>query len=275
MEGTLAKRAKQLLRAFVNDYDPHYGIGSMSCSIYDTAWVAMVSKVVDGTRVWLFPEAFDSILATQLSDGSWPSYACEVDGILNTAASLLALQRHINLPLQLSATPDLVGQATKAASALRRLLQNWNVEATINVGFEVLVPVLLDLLASEGFQFKFATQSKLMAVHNHKMAKFKPEMLYGETQLTIIHSLEALTERIDFNRLSHHKHKGSMMASPSSTAAYLMGLDGWDDDSESYLRHVIAAGQGRGTGLVPSAFPSTYFEASWVSHLPQTFQNLT
>lgn len=55
-----------------------------------------------------------------------------------------------------------------------------------------------------------------------------------------------------------------MMASPSSTAAYLMYTSEWDNEAEDYLRHVIKDGPGRGTGAVPSAFPSTYFEYSWV-----------
>jgi hypothetical protein len=37
-----------------------------------------------------------------------------------------------------------------------------------------------------------------------------------------------------------------------------------DEDVENYLRHVVHEGPGKGTGAVPSAFPSTFFEHSWV-----------
>lgn len=49
------------------------------------------------------------------------------------------------------------------------------------------------------------------------------------------------------------------MASPSSTAAYLMHTTTWDNEAEDYQRHVISEGEGRGGGGVPSALPSTHF----------------
>ena len=53
-----------------------------------------------------------------------------------------------------------------------------------------------------------------------------------------------------------------MMAS-SSTAAYLMHGYPLDHEAEKYLRRAIILGQGRGSGGVPSAFPSTVFELTW------------
>ncbi|CCD54066.1 hypothetical protein BofuT4_uP132460.1 [Botrytis cinerea T4] len=44
--------------------------GSGSMSTYDTAWVSMVSKDVDGVRHWLFLEAFQHIVDAQVQDGS-------------------------------------------------------------------------------------------------------------------------------------------------------------------------------------------------------------
>lgn len=69
---------------------------------------------------------------------------------------------------------------------------------------------------------------------------------------------------IDFDKVAHHKVHGSMMASPSSTAAYLLNVSNWDDEAEAYLRQVIKSGAGRGSGGVPSAYPSMHFEYSWV-----------
>jgi hypothetical protein len=59
-----------------------------------------------------------------------------------------------------------------------------------------------------------------------------------------------------------------MMASPSATAAYLMKCEEWDDSAEAYLRLAVECGEGRGTGAVPSAWPSTNFELLWVSLHP-------
>ena len=266
-EDELVLEAKELFRDFVANHDPRYGVGSMSCTAYDTAWVSMITKVVHGRRIWLFPESFHCVLASQLEDGSWPLYGSQIDAILNTAASLLSLQRHKSLPLQFDFRDcaELDDKISMATLALGRLLKDWHIEQTVHVGYEVLVPSLLDLLSEEGFHFAFDARAKLMDMYETKMAKFDVEWLYvlDSTQSTIMHSLEALFGKVNYNALSHHKMMGSMMASPSSTAAYLIGIDSWDDESEDYLRHVITAcGE---SGLVPSAFPSTYFEVSWVS----------
>ena len=68
-------------------------IGCISASVYDTAWVSMISKVIDGCRRWLFSHSFQYILDKQLSDGGWQCYASDPDGIINTVATLLAILR--------------------------------------------------------------------------------------------------------------------------------------------------------------------------------------
>ncbi|KAM4055508.1 ent-kaur-16-ene synthase [Hirsutella rhossiliensis] len=55
-----------------------------------------------------------------------------------------------------------------------------------------------------------------------------------------------------------------MMASPSSTAAYLINASRWNEEAEAYLRHVVKAGTGHGDGGIPGTFPTTYFEYSWI-----------
>jgi hypothetical protein len=86
---------------------------------------------------------------------------------------------------------------------------------------------------------------------------------------TLIHSLEALVGKVDFDRMRHLKADGSMLASPSSTAAYLMNVSTWDYDAEAYLRAVLgrSAAESRG-GLLPCAWPTTIFELAWVCNCP-------
>ncbi|TEY54221.1 hypothetical protein BOTCAL_0241g00020 [Botryotinia calthae] len=86
--------AKFLVGSLANESFRAGGSGSMSISIYDTTWVSMVSKDVDGFRHWLFPEAFQHMVDAQAQDGSWESYSSQVDGILNTMAALLAFVSH-------------------------------------------------------------------------------------------------------------------------------------------------------------------------------------
>lgn len=264
--------ARLLLQNAVENCHPTFGIGSMSCSIYDTAWVSLLTKIVDGKPQWLFPECFLYLLDTQSDDGSWGlgTSVSQIDGILSTAASLLSLLRHQATPLQLEHVnkKDLEHRAAKALTSLRSQLQSWHVASTVHVGFEVIVPAVLHLLTKEdpSMELSFDGFNDLMKINAEKLSRFRPAYLYGETRSTVFHSLEAFMDKVDFDRISHHATLGSMMGSPSSTSAYLMKASRWDDEAEAYLRHVIQYGPGRGSGGVPSAYPSTYFEFSWVSY---------
>lgn len=263
----LAPMAKGLLDRMVADYSNNDGIGSMSCSIYDTAWVSIIAKSDGAKTSWLFPECFRYILDKQRDDGGWEPYATEVDGILNTAASLYAIKKHATSPDQsLEIYPlELDRRMKRASNALQSRLQVWDVGASVNVGFEILIPAMLELLQNEGLCFDFPGSERLRDLNHQKLSKFKSSALYGSLKLTPLHSLEAFIGKIDFDKVSHHKTFGSLMASPSSTAAYLMNSTKWDDEAESYLRRVFANNEGGPNGGVPSAYPSTYFEITWVS----------
>lgn len=269
----LVEQARSLIRRSVQGYDDQYGFGAMSCSAYDAAWVSLVAKSIDGERQWLFPQCFTYLLATQSGEGGWETgKASQIDGILNTAAPLLALIRYAATPLQLSHdTQGVPHRIEKAKESLRSQLANWDAMATDHVGFEVIVPAMLDLLVQEdsSLVFDFDAKETLMKIHDAKMTLFRPEFLYGTRPTTALHSLEAFVGKVDFDRVSHHTVNGSMMGSPSSTAAYLMHTSRWDEESEAYLRHVVKAASGQGGGGVPSAFPSMHFEYSWVGRKRQ------
>jgi aphidicolan-16beta-ol synthase/syn-copalyl-diphosphate synthase len=265
MDEMSAVKVRALIYQLYQDFNQEYGYGSMSCTVYDTAWLAQISKLDGNVRIWLFPECFHYVLQNQQPDGSWPSYADEIDTILNTAASLLALQLHLAEPLQMSEVTfgNLTSRIAAGKTAFQKLLSQWDVESTDHVGFEVILPSLLQRLEKTGLSFGFPGKVRLLQVQSQKLRKFKPHSLYGDAKLTALHSLEAFIGMVDFDKVRHHKAFGSMMSSPSSTAAYLMNVSEWDPEAELYLRHVISAGPGRGSGGVPSAFPSTYFEYCW------------
>jgi hypothetical protein len=264
----LDELASQLLIRMAEAYHPAYGMGSMTCTVYDTAWVAMVTKTMDGDTQWLFPSSFSYILSSQESSGGWSTGGTEIDAILSTLAALLALYKHRETPYQLAELSlDLGDRITKATNFLRDAMEKWDVEATDHVCFEVLVPSILRQLEAWGAKLDFKGKNLLLRIRDKKLARFDVSMLYGKKVMTILHSLEAFagSDKLDFNRLAHHKVcGGSMMASPSSTAAYLMHCSTWDNEAEAYLRHVISACEGKGDGSFPSAFPSTLFETSWV-----------
>lgn len=120
------------------------------------------------------------------------------------------------------------------------------------------------MVESEGVHFSSSATDSLLAISETKMKNFTPESLYGMEETTLLRSLETLISKFDFSRIRHRTIFGSMMASPASTAAYLMNFSSWDDEAEFYLRRVIQEGAGKGNGAVPSVFPTPIFEISWV-----------
>ncbi|KAH8799111.1 Copalyl diphosphate synthase [Xylogone sp. PMI_703] len=263
-----ADDARSLLRRTLANYDEQYGLGAMSCAAYDTAWVSLVTKSIDGKKQWLFPECFQYLLATQSDEGGWAvGTGAQIDGLLNTAAPLLALKRYASEPLQLQLdAQDLTNRIERATVSLRSQLAAWDVSTTDHVGFEIIVPAMLEYLQRENpsLVFEFDGKTTLLKINNAKMSRFRAEYLYGPRRMTALHSLESFIGKIDFDKVKHHKVQGSMMGSPSSTAAYLMHASQWDDESEAYLRHVIKFAAGQNSGGVPSAFPSTHFEITWI-----------
>ena len=254
MKQSLVENANSLLEQLLSHYNPDYGLGHMSPSIYDTAWVSMVSK----NKKWLFPSAFEYILAHQSPSGGWESPSSKTDSILNTLSAILSMKYHSN-------DDTLSDRISKAEQYLSSLLSSWDVSSAERVGFEVTVPAMLSLLSKEGIDFSFPNSSLLMTLNHAKLSKLIPEIIY-QHRTPILHSLEGFIGHLDFDKLAHHKRHGSFMASPSSTAAYLMHASNWDDDCEEYLRQVLSQsaniqGQGR---AVPCAWPTTFFELSWV-----------
>ncbi|EHL02346.1 putative Ent-kaur-16-ene synthase [Glarea lozoyensis 74030] len=145
------------------------------------------------------------------------------------------------------------------------MLQNWDIKGSDRVGFEVLIPNLLLSLEKHGVQFEFPARKELLLLSSKKIQKLKPG-LASHRPNTLIHSLEAFTGNFDFDLVKHHRSpEGSMLGSPSSTAAYLMHTSSWDSQAEQYLvgveKYYLSE---KGSGGFPSAFPTSVFEIAWV-----------
>ncbi|KAL9018650.1 MAG: hypothetical protein Q9185_004061 [Variospora sp. 1 TL-2023] len=183
-------------------------------------------------------------------------------------AATYCLIQHAKTPLQLKHIPAeaLAERIRTALASLDLMLQSWRVGNSKAVGFEVLAPSLLNLLEEEGHFFAFPGKEHLLHVRDQKLARVSPELLYKNSPSALLHSLEAFHYRKDlsYDRFAHQKVGGSMMASPSATASYLIRCKTWDDEAEAYLRLVLSNGHGCGLGGVPSAYPSTNFELTWV-----------
>jgi hypothetical protein len=235
----------------------------MSPSIYDTAWVSMVAKAVEGNDevVWLFPSSFDYICDNQKASGGWEG-GDAIDEIVNSLACLLSLKRHYKV--QTSEVSELADKIDRATQFLNTKLADWDIESTERVAFEILVPSLLDLVEHEGIHLRFPDAEKLRQLSQIKMSKINFSLLYKHPT-TMLHSLESFIGTVDFDQVSHHLAGGSMMGSPSSTAAYLMNTSVWDESAERYLREAVENGKRNGDGSVCNVFPISVFEFAWVS----------
>lgn len=72
----------------------------MSVAIYDTAWLAMISREIDGVTSWTFPECFQYVLDNQLPDGGWESYASPIISSYVGVRSLITKCMRPSSPLE-------------------------------------------------------------------------------------------------------------------------------------------------------------------------------
>lgn len=245
-----------------------HDFGHLTSQIYDTAWVSMIRLHNKQSNDLLFPECYTYILSRQLPSGGWESYDTDIDGIMNTFAALLALKKNWDSKYS---PADIKVRIDRAVSYLRDMLNAWD-EASIaecdHVGFEIIIPHMMELLEQEGVLFDFPGKDILMTLNSKKLAKIHPKIWSGKIQTTITHSLEAFGGKADFRGLSEQTVHGGMGSSPASTAAWLMYTEGWDVESEECLRNLIrqrepeVGSEGKG---VPGMYATTGFEVLWVS----------
>ena len=234
-------------------------------TVYDTAWISMLAKPNDdGTSEWVFPDSFQFLLDLQQVNGGWPTCGSKIDQILGNLAAVLALKSHVNNPglCQAGWVSTLESRLSGGVAFLQNEIRDWEPEACAHVGFELLVPAHLSMLEREEINLRFPAYQSLMALNRGSLAGLELDALYGQENSPLLYLLEAFIGLADFDKLRHHKVHGGMMNSPSATAAYLMGLQGWDDESELYLRNAILAT--RTLGGVPNVFPCVSFEGGSV-----------
>ncbi len=249
----LIRTAQSLILAVANDYQSDFGGGSISPSPYDTGWLARVRNQ-DRHLGLLFPESQLWLLDHQASSGAW-STPFPYD-ILPTISALIALLQ----------SPDQSNQrvrqaATKAQSYLKDCVKNWQPATHESVGFEVLLPPLLQSLSKLGIDLAIPNFGDVVDLMQSKLIRSAGDLL-TRGQSTLIHSLEAVGSGLGASTLSRLRApSGHYGHSPAGTAAVLQQL-GWDEQSVIWLRH----NQARQGGAVPTVFSIDLFEAAWSLH---------
>ncbi|GAQ46948.1 hypothetical protein AKAW_07141 [Aspergillus niger] len=261
------QEATTLLQYLGQEQHPDYGFGAVSGSIYDTAWVSMVKKPVAGSKTaWAFIECFQFLSEAQCEDGGWDADAVLFDRIACTLAGLLALKKHQNEEKDHTSRQALGKKIFKATHFLRQTLPMLPaaVAYELPIGAELWLPKMLELIEEEGIHLdNAAVLAWILPARDKKISRFPIETLYKKGFTSVAHSLEGLIGYADFNRVSMLKTCGSMMGSPSATAAYLIYSENWDADAEAYIRRALNCPHAGQNGGVPSTYPTTAFESSW------------
>jgi len=221
----------------------------------------MIAKPVNGKCEWLFPSCFQYIRDHQRENGGWEGGDL-TDVILNTLASLLSLIQHEKN----DGENGLAYSIVKAITFLGERFFEWNVAEADRVGTEIIVPSMLQLLEKEGVKFNFPKLDMLLQLKETKMSKFNLDILY-KYPTTMLFSLEAFIGFIEFDKVKHHLSGGSMVCSPSATAAYLMNVSEWDERAENYLIDAVNNGPINEEGMVANVYPISTFEFGWVALL--------
>ncbi|KAF1829997.1 Ent-kaurene synthase [Decorospora gaudefroyi] len=241
-------------------------VGEQTTVIYDTAWVSMVRKPGPSQDELLFPECFQFILDHQLPHGGWASYDAPIDGIMNTLGALLALKKNVNVSNLHLGREELLCRTSRAVQHLQHELEAWDVSTADHVGFEIVIPSILKLLAEEGIEFEFPGYTQLMTLNRAKLSKIPYSVWSKPMQTTLTHSLESFIGQVSFDELEHLLVYGSMGSSPAATSAYLIYSSKWNSDAETYLRQLVANRTRDGIFIgIPTMFPSTGFETLWVA----------
>ncbi|KAJ5537187.1 hypothetical protein N7513_010373 [Penicillium frequentans] len=259
--------ALRLVQDLLQNCDPSYGIGTVTSSVWDTAWVSML-RSKDGES-WAFPECFEYLLKSQASNGGWGNPFRDIEQIYCSLVAILAMKAHLNTLCEYSEEQwiEIDLRCSRAIQFVKETLPSWSIDNTddsLPVGFELCLPVLLQQLEKYGLIFNVPGIERINKMREMKLGKIPAETLYGESKLAVSYSLEGFIGHVDFDRINHQKVLGSMSASPASTAVYMMYRSSWDHEAEAYLRQVVNLSINEENRDIPAFYPSTTFETTWV-----------
>lgn len=132
-----------------------------------------------------------------------------------------------------------------------------------SVGFEMLVPALLELLEEKEGNFFGISRLAGPFPETGRQALQGTLTCSRPNAFNSLALLEALSgdNNFSYNSLRIKLYHANIMASPSATA---MKCESWDNSAEAYLRLAISYGSGHSSDGVLSAFPSTNYELIWI-----------
>lgn len=220
------------------------GAGHMDPVAYDTAWLARV-------RMPAFPEAWSWLRDHQHPDGSWGAEVPFLpDRLAATAAAVVALAEADRDGVR----PAPPGAVQAGLGALHRLMDQYRTEppAVETVGFELIVPALLDEAAGLGLAVP-AGPPEMLRRRAAKLARL-PRGWAERPPGSLLHSLEGWVDGTVPDACLDTA--GSCGNSPSATACHQRRVP--SPRAEAYLRRVVSGGGAKDVA------PFEVFEIAWV-----------
>ena len=227
------------------------GLGEVSSTAYDTAWVARLGELDPLMSRW----AINWLRHNQLPDGSWgnqqPLY--HHDRLICTLAAVIALVTH--------GDPKDNMRIQRAIPSISRFLNGLGLDLSgETIGFEMIVPTLFEELEKLGvmkvednpnlLKLYKMRQKKLSMLPNGMVNRFVP--LSFSTEMAGADNLHLL----DIPNLQ--EDSGAIGQNPSATAYFATHVRYGDPAALSYLREI------GGFDGTPHLAPLEIFEQGWI-----------
>jgi hypothetical protein len=229
--------------------------GLMAPTVYETAWLGRIPSEED-VNAPAYPYILDWLRENQRLDGSWGG---EIeffhDRIISTLAATLALLewRESNYWRE-NADRIIVERGLRYVSKNAEKLEN---EEPF-VGFEILVPALLNGLEGRGFKLSSPALNQYKIIGEKKLSLIPQEAIYSKAT-TVCYSLEFLGDDLDINKASYLQEvNGSIAYSPGATA-YLLTKCPDNVAARQYIERIIEEYDGKS----PIIYPFDVTEAAW------------
>lgn len=232
----------------INKLLTEIGIGRITPSAYDTAWIARLQSQMPEQS----SAALDWLRANQLPDGSWGAseFFYYHDRMACTLSAITALQ-------QADADED----KCRIHKGLDFLVKNSKkmdlnpVGAT--VGFEMIAPTLLEDVQTNGFGNILSLNGKGAAARQRKLKNIPSHMISRHT--TMAHSAEMVGNDgkhiIDWDDLL--EENGSVGFSPAATCYFIMSRNQGTQKAVKHLTNIFQ------DGSLPTVSSIDLFETTW------------
>ncbi len=241
----------------------HIGRGEMAGTAYDTAWVASIPDPEHPDRP-AFPQALEWLRLHQHSDGSWGG---EIeyyhDRVISTLIACIVLAEW---------HPDEWAdyQIEAGLRSIWRNVTSLQRDPYEPVGFDLIVPTLLDRTAKLGLRLPYKHFESYRERRARKLAMIPPNLLYSR-HVPTTYSLECMGDEVDLDRLNGELRESncSVGSSPSATSFFVQHTR--DAGALAYIQEIVH----RAKGGVPCTAPIEVFELAWcLYHLYLVDENL-